>query len=440
MADAMNNGFIRDSLRRLVVVAAAAGIVESMKNGFKVDEKGRLIVVAPNGGTLEVTAPAPTGVVSTDTANVKAALQVAGESGGLASFTKPGAYAINEEVIRPANVSIRLAQGVVFKATAPFTGSCLLSDSKASKSIYQSITGGGTLDSNNVAAHALWARWFGHFNFGVICQNSLEDDVVLGDPEAAEPSYEAYVLESFGVNRTGGAVPTGHYSLWARNCSDGRIFGSTFKGQEVGVRIDLGGWRAFGAHPYGAGYPMAVCVEDRGGNEWVGTEADTPTPTAHPGAVGEATKSTITDGQILSSHEGRPVTGSNVPAGAYVGGVTVGTSFQLVNALGEAIKPTGVVAGITLLGVGILCRGTTPAKVIGGQVINNVTYGVDQGCVGVAIGRNVTGGFVQGFHSKGGSAERRVLKAIVGKSGAVSYFGMVEENTAEKVEPRSQFV
>jgi hypothetical protein len=404
------------------------------------DEYGRAVAVGPGGSSLEFGAAAATGTASRDTAAIKAVFQAAAKANGVAVFNKPGVYKINEELVRPNNISIVGGPNVTFQAVAPFTGTCLLTDPAHEKTVYQSISGGMTLDSNNVANHALWCRYFGHLTLGVICQNSLEDDCILGDTEATEASYEAYLQPAFAVNRNAGSVPVGHYCLWAKSCSDGRMFGNTFKGQEVGIRTDLGDWKGFGVHPYGAGFPMQVGIEDRAGNEWIGVCGDTLTPSTHAEATGESAKSTITDPAILGAHEGRPVTGTNIPAEAYVGGVTAGTSFQLVNGLGEAIKPAGAVAGISLLGAALILRGSGFAKVIGGSVINNVTYGSDKGSVGVAIGRNISGGYVQGFHSKGGSSGKRMLKALVGKLSVISYFGMVEENTAEKVEPRSQFV
>ncbi|HEY4916579.1 MAG TPA: hypothetical protein VIH92_06700 [Solirubrobacteraceae bacterium] len=382
--------------------------------------------------TVEIGSPPPTGVTATDTANVKAALRAAGEANGVAVLNKPGIYKVNEELIRPHTASIIIGPNTTLQATAPFTGTSLLTDSKTEKSEWCSILGGGRLDSNNVANHALFARYFGHMTFGVLCMNSLEDDVILGDEAATASSYEAYLTAAFWVNRNSGAVPVGHYCMWAQNCSDGRIEGCVFKGQETGVRIDKGGWRGWGAHPYGAAYAMQVCVESRAGSEWFGPNFDTPTPNAHASATGEAASSTITDTAILPQHESRPVTGTNIPAESFVGAVTTGEHFTLVNKLGESVNPTGSVSGITLLGVGLLQRGEAAFRVAGGAIFNSAAYGVDNGCVGIVVGKNITQGDIDGFESNGSSGGARVTKLLTGKLLAVRWRGLIEKNTVEK--------
>ena len=51
--------------------------------------------------------------------------------------------------------------------------------------------------------------------------------------------------------------------------------------------------------------------------------------------------STITDTHIGTSDAGATVTGTNIPAGSFVGTVTAGTSFVLVNGSGTPVNPTG---------------------------------------------------------------------------------------------------
>ena len=192
--------------------------------------------------SVEIGSLPPTGIAATDTATVKATLKAAGEAtSGIAVFNKPGTYLIDEELVRPHNVSIVLGSATIFLAAPEFAGSALLSDSATEKSSRQSIAGGGTLDSNNNSKHALWCRYFGHITLGIVCQNSLEDDVILGDSvtPATAQSSEPILTPAFWVNRTSGSVPAGHACLWAQNASDGRIFGSVLKEKETGIRCSM---------------------------------------------------------------------------------------------------------------------------------------------------------------------------------------------------------
>lgn len=393
------------------------------------------------GTGAEFSCPPPTGVAATDTANVEATLKAAGEVAGLARIDQPGTYQINKELIQPFNVSIYIGPTTNLKGSAPVTGECLLSDSKTEKTISQSIVGGGTLNSNNVFKHALWPRYFGHqLVLGVKPKNSLEDDCILGDNTATGPSQEPVLTADFLIQRSTGTTPVGHACLWAQNASDGRMPGTVMTGQETGFRIDKGGWRGFGVHPTGAEYPMQVCIEDNVGCEFMGLNLDTPTPKEHAGATGEAASSTITDAAILANHEGRPVTGTNIPAGSAVGAVTPGVSFTLKNAeTGASVKPTGAVSGITLVGVGYLISANGFS--VSGQVYVSPKYGVDNGCVGVMVATNVSvgKGVVNGFQGNGGSAEFRVTKALAGKLSAISWSNLVERNCVEKVFPSTQF-
>ncbi|HEY2767369.1 MAG TPA: hypothetical protein VGI76_03885 [Solirubrobacteraceae bacterium] len=379
------------------------------------------------GSGAEYACPPPTENSTTDTANVEACLKAAGAgTHGVAAITKPGVYHINKELNWPTTASIVLGPQTVLLAVASMT--CLLSDSKTEKKERQYIIGGGVLDSNNLADHALWPRYFQHYlTIGVQCRNSLEDDVILGDSTASAISTEAVLLPEFRVQRTSGSSPAGQYCVWSQNCSDGRAYGNTAAGQETGFRFDHGGWRTYGLHPVGAGFPMQVCIDDGSANWHQGATLDTPTPKEHAGASGSAASSTITDAEVIAQHKGRPVTGANIPAESFVGSVTEGVSFTLVNAKNEAVKPAGTVAGIALLGVGALCRGTS-VNLEAPEIYIAPAYGVDNGAVGMVMqpGATVHGGNVTGFVALGGSESFRVTKVLMGNLEKISWRGLVQ--------------
>lgn len=394
------------------IAASSAGEPE----GVATLNSGGTLTEAQLPGSVEIGSPPPTGVAATDTANVKAALKAAGEvTNGVAVINKPGTYAIDEELIRPYTAAVVIGPATTLQAVAAMEN--LLSDPANHVTFAQSITGGGSLDANNQANHALWCRNFSHLVIDIEWKNSLEDDLILGDPGATAASHEPVFGPHALCQRTAGTVPVGHSCIWARRAGDGRIPGTVVTGQETGIKVDSGsgGWRGIATHPVGAGYAMQVCIDDNGAGEWFGVNLDTPTPKAHVGATGSGAFSTITDTEILAQHLLRPVSGTNIPAESFVGTVTPGASFVLVNAKGEEVKPTGTVAGITLAGVGILRRTGQGNQALGGQIFISPTYGVDGNTYGIVMGPTGVGGDLYGFHAQGGEAGNyRVQRALTG--------------------------
>lgn len=390
----------------------------------------------PSG--VEIACAPPTGIKATDQKNLEETLKITGETKGLALITKPGRYSTSAELVRPPEASIMLGPNTVIQAQPGFSGEAVLSDSNTEQTSQKSIYGGGTIDANNQVNVALYCRYFNHLVLGVKPRNSLKNDCILGDPSATATSAEPVILPGeFLIQRSSGSVPVGGYCLWAQNASDGRIFGTVSTGQETGFRIDKGGWKGFGTHPVGAAFGMQVGIEDNAGSEWYGSNLDTPTPKEHASATGEAATSVITDSAILSQHLGRPVKGNNIPAGACVGTVTAGVSFKLVNELGEELKPTGTVAGITLYGVGIMAN-VSAFRISGGQVFINATYGVDNSSYGIIVGSKVARGTISKFYGNGASSSFRVTKAIAGKLNAIGYDEILESNCVVPVVPQLQ--
>jgi hypothetical protein len=368
--------------------------------------------------------PVITGVAATDTANVQAALNAA--AGGICWLTQPGIYAINATLIRPSNCSIYLGPNTTLQASSTIAGP-VLSDSNTSVSLYQSIVGGGTIDSHNNAQNALWCRYFRHMTLGITCQNSTQHDVILGDVAATQASIEGILTPAFWINRTAG-TPGPYYTLWISNASDCRAYGNVIKGQLTGVRCDTSDNKFFGIHPYGAGYPMNVCVDDNNNlNEWIGCVVDTPTPYVHSGATGSAASTTITDPLILAQHAGQPVYGTSIPAASFVGTVTPGTSFVLTNLAGTAVNPTGTVAGVSLNGVGWYFR-QGQGRINGGTGFMSATYGTDNAAYGVFVPNGVSGCNIDGLSIYGGSASFRWIQPIWGNLSNNSWTQLLQTN------------
>jgi hypothetical protein len=93
-----------------------------------------------------------------------------------------------------------------------------------------------------------------------------------------------------------------------------------------------------------------------------GDSGNTPGTRTDAGAAGSAASTVITDPSVIGDDTGRTVTGTNIPANSFVGqvtdtgplfpansgGATVAGSFQLVDASGNPVHPTGAVSGIVM--------------------------------------------------------------------------------------------
>jgi hypothetical protein len=416
-------------------VEAVPTSAEGKPSGVATLDSSGVLHEAQLPAPVEISSPAPTEVAATDTANVEAALTAA--AGGLCKLTRPGTYSINKGLVLPVNTSLFIGPNTTLKATSAIAGP-LLSTPQSECSRKQSILGGGIIDANGLAQNALWLRYFQrNMTVGVICQNSTQHTVILGDPEAPAGSDEAHLTEQFMVDRTSGSVPVGYYGLWIRRCSDGTAVGCVVTGQQTGVRVDSSNWKFYGVHPYGAGFPMNTCFDDNELSEYHGCCADTPTPLTHGSATGEAASTTITDTAILGQHQGLPVSGTNIPAGSYVGAVTSGVSFVLANSGGVGVNPTGAVSGITLAGVGWMLRRIN-ARIIGGTAYISPTYGTDNAAYGVLIGAGVQNVFIVGLLVEGGSGSVRYSAPLIGNLSSSTWVGLLQNNCVNFNSAQSQ--
>jgi hypothetical protein len=128
--------------------------------------------------------------------------------------------------------------------------------------------------------------------------------------------------------------------------------------------------------------PAGTCLLG-GGNHSPGARKDSA-------ATGGSESATIADNSVVATDAGRSVTGTNIPAGAYVGQITDtpvtatapsqkggfvdAGSFTLVSSTGEPLAPTGPVAGVTL-------GATTPATDPLYDATDATTGGGDTGSV-----------------------------------------------------------
>lgn len=122
-------------------VEAVPTSAEGQPGGVATLDGGGLLPEAQLPSSVEISPPAPTGVASTDTANVEAALTAG--AGGLCKFTRSGTYSINKGLVLPVNTSLFIGPNTILKATAAIAGP-LLSTPQSERSLKQSIVGGGS--------------------------------------------------------------------------------------------------------------------------------------------------------------------------------------------------------------------------------------------------------------------------------------------------------
>lgn len=128
---------------------------------------------------------------------------------------------------------------------------------------------------------------------------------------------------------------------------------------------------------------------------------------------------------------GGTVTQVGIPVGnAFVGAVTPGTSFTLVDALGVATDTTETVAGITLVGVGFNLQGASAKQIVaptfinGSSGLNGICYAV---CTGETVPRVTISGGISVIAT---SISNRWLETFIGYVVNLSYMGLYEDNIA----------
>ncbi len=116
-----------------------------------------------------------------------------------------------------------------------------------------------------------------------------------------------------------------------------------------------------------------------------GGSSSTPGARTDSGATGSSSSSMITDPSIIGDDTGRGVTGTNIPLNSFVGavsdtgplfptnsaGATVAGSFQLVDASGNPVDPTGPVSGVILSAEG------APGFLAAGQTVDPLYDAMD---------------------------------------------------------------
>jgi hypothetical protein len=404
------------------------------------------VPVATGSGTASAWAYAPvdwinvvtqcgaTGNGSTDdTTAILAAITAAGSPatppappGNGTVYFPAGTYKVSGEIA--FTCSFVMDRGAVIKAAPGYTG-VLASTPKGTRVNGLTFTG-GTFDGNQTAQNCFWAHqmtnclWSGMPRF----QNAVQDDVVIGDPTDTGSSYGNHLLD-FVFYRTTTPVGSGYANLWLTTyATDTLVYSPQGGVREIGIRAD-GGDNKF-ITPHFSNGPVCHFLDTGNNNVWVAPVPDTPGTISHGSASASSGVSTITDSAIAAAHLGLPVTGTNIPNNAFVGTVTAGVSFALVNASGASTNTTGAVSGITLVGVGFNLQGSSAKQIVSPTFINS-SQGQDATCYAVCIGSSVPRiNIFGGMSVTGQSSSYRWLETFIGFIVNLSFQGLYESNVA----------
>lgn len=360
------------------------------------------------------------------TTAILAGITSATAAGGVLYFPA-GTYIVSGEIA--FTCSFIMDPGATIKAAPGYSG--VLASTPKGTRVNKLIFTGGAFDGNGTASNAFWAHQMTNciWNGAPFFQNAVQDDLVIGDPTDTGPSFGNHF---FNLSFYRGAFTngSGYANLLVTSVATDNHFYSAQGGiREIGINC-IGGDNKFITPHFSNG--NITCFLDGAGanNAWVAAIPDTPGTVAHAGATATNGVSTITDASIAAAHAGLPVTGTNIPAGTFVGTVTAGTSFTIVNSAGGAVTTTGNVSGITLVGVGFNLQGATAKQLVSPTCINS-SVGLNATCYAVCIGPSVPRVTIgDGINVTGQSGSFQWLQSFTGNLPNLSYQGLWENNVS----------
>lgn len=302
-----------------------------------------------------------------------------------AFFPDGGISLVGSTVTKPRGVGLAFGGNAWIRAGATIAGAVLATS--VTELIQHEFWHDIGIDANQIAENNLYLPYFA----GIMAPNarlggSSKIGIIAGAPGAANSSYQLH-LPNVDVRREkGDKIPAGSIGLWTQRCTDSK-FDGIISGYDINSLNDSAN-NDFDIHAWNytdSGMLSTVIFYDRAtvARYHEGCTADAMRGVSHASASASSGTSTITDPDVLWFHAGLPVSGAGIPAGSYVGAVTPGVSFTLVNAPngGSAVNTTGTVSGVTISGAGWVVGGTSTS--IYGYALN--TYAANLGSVAVAI-------------------------------------------------------
>lgn len=217
------------------------------------------------------------GVVGDGVADDTAAIQAALNAGiGLMVFFPAGFYKITSHLLIPDNCEVFLSNNAVIRADAAMDA--IFYTDANTVHLYNVITG-GSLDCNDNADTAIWAKNFNAFIFDRV---EIKDNKVSGlrlGNSSGPNSYGAEIRNIF-INRPSSFAPTGSKGIHFEKCGDSEVFGGEVIGQDYGVYGSQDDSKFYGLHvwayPPTHGNVTAGFYNTGGDTHYIGCQVDGP--------------------------------------------------------------------------------------------------------------------------------------------------------------------
>lgn len=390
----------------------------------------------PTGNPFGV-GPSPLGNSTTggDYAQIQAILTV-GATLGMATITAPVTYWLEEPLVLSSSATF--GPMTSFKAAANFpTGQPLLTTPNPS-GVPTLLTGlkwqGGIWDANFVALNCFYPRYsVTCVASGMTFNNAPGDWLVVGDNAAAAVSIQFYGYDLQFGHPLGNLPSDGAALIHVQNGSDCEFWGCQGVGAYIGAYIQHSDCKFYGCHFNPAtAFVTFLDASTVGGSEFHGCTADTPVALSR---TCTSSGNVITDSFMLSRYTSLPISGTNIPAGAYVGNVS-GSAFNAVDKFGNTLTLGGSVTSYLLGGVGYQLNAPSAAKLVGSRALMGPAAGTTQTCYGCVIGPLVTTASASSF-SVNSSTSNQWIAAFGGLTDVLSWTGL-QQSQVENVLPTEQ--
>lgn len=342
----------------------------------------------PSTETSAFFGPKPTGIATIDTPALNNYIAAEQALGRTPVVTQPGTFVVNNSITAGTQTNAsNMAWGgptqtIKASTTFPTTKPLVTTRTTTAKLNNPVWTGSPTFNANGRAAHAFYPKYFTKFWWlgRPAFQSAPQGEVVIGVPTTTGAKVANGFKLVGGFQFAGTPSNVGYASLTV-NASDCIIENLSGHSQETALWNNSSNNVYYGAHM--SNTTITQGYRDTGtATLFIGCVGDSYKFKGHT-ATGSTGSSVLTDATIRPLHQGlRIVTRSgastassgHIPATTFVGTVTSGTSFIMVNKTGTAVNATGAVSKIALVATSYMLRGHY-GQLVGSRCESNKTYG-----------------------------------------------------------------
>lgn len=386
---------------------------------------GAAPIASPAFTGLPAVGPIPTGTAAKDTAAVQAVLNAAASAGTVAMLTQPGTFVYNAKIVVKGS-AIWGGPTQTHQAGASFPTATTLVVAATQTAGRVTWSGSPVFDSNGIAAHA-----FAHNGTAKLLllgqptyRNSAKTDAVIAGP------FQALLGMRFYRATGSHPQPKGYASLTV-TATDVVIAGANGSGQETGI-WNQGADNTFIAPHFSNTKILQGYSDTAGSSHWIDPIADSYVNVTHT-ATGSTASAVITDATVKAIHQGIRVTGTNIPATSFIGAVTTGTSFTLVNKNNVSVNPTGAVSSITLIATWWNLRGSGGGQIIGGLSEAAHTPSSAGDCFNMGHSVSTTTPYVIIGHKLTVHAPLTFTNTFTGSSTRAQWWGLIQSGVTHPV-------